>query len=506
MLIVRLRRRTILSSANAHAKAEGDFASFRLDSQLTRGLEAAGFSSPRPIQQDTIPAALEGRDVMGLAQTGTGKTAAFAFPILQRLIEEPGDGPLALILAPTRELAIQIDAEIRVLAKFTDIQSMTIFGGVSATTQIKQLRRRPEIVVGCPGRVLDLLNRGVLDLAEVETLVLDEADHMFDMGFIPDIKRILKSLPSDRQNLLFSATMPKAIRSLAHGILHEPHVVELAHTAPTERVEHALCPIAEGSKRDLLERVLADEECQSAIVFTRTKHRAKRMALQLSKSGLRAVALQGNMSQSQRDRAMQGFRKGKFDILVATDIAARGLDVAGIDYVINYDPPSTPETYTHRIGRTGRSEATGKAFTFITGEDRAWVRDTERVLGAPIPRLRLPGFDTGEKAGASGASSSRPSRSRGQRSGNANGRGRSRSGSSGSGGNGEGGKSKSRGSRRGAGRGRSENRGASASGESKGNGRSRSSAKPSSGRPSSGGKAGGPRRRSRTGSPASPTA
>lgn len=507
-----------MSSANAHSPAEGDFASFRLDSKLTRGLEAAGFSSPRPIQTDTIPAALEGRDVMGLAQTGTGKTAAFALPILQRLIEEPGDGPLALILAPTRELAIQIDAEIRVLAKFTDIQSVTIFGGVSANTQIKQLRRRPEIVVGCPGRVLDLLNRGVLDLAEVETLVLDEADHMFDMGFIPDIKRILKSLPSDRQNLLFSATMPKAIRALAHGILNKPHVVELEHTAPTSRVEHALCPIAEGSKKDLLERVLGNDECQSAIVFTRTKHRAKRMALQLAKGGLRAVALQGNMSQGQRDRAMEGFRKGKFDILVATDIAARGLDVAGIDYVINYDPPSTPETYTHRIGRTGRSEATGKAFTFITGEDRAWVRDTERVLGAPIPRLRLPGFDTGESGGGSGSSESRPSRSRsgGNRNAGGNGRSRGRSGSTSSSapgkgaGKGNGSKSEEgRGGRRagaGGGRGRGAGRKASAASESNGSGRSRSAAKPSGSRPTSGGEGGAPRRRSRNGSPASPTA
>lgn len=493
-----------MSSANAPTPTEGGFAPFRLDSKLVRGLEAAGFSSPRPIQVDTIPAALEGRDVMGLAQTGTGKTAAFALPILQRLVEEPGDGPLALILAPTRELAIQIDAEIRLLAKFTDIQSVTIFGGVSATAQIKQLRRRPEIVVGCPGRVLDLLNRGVLDLAEVETLVLDEADHMFDMGFIPDIKRILKSLPADRQNLLFSATMPTAIRSLAHGILRDPHVVELAHTAPTERVEHALCPIAESSKKDLLERVLSNEECQSAIVFTRTKHRAKRMALQLAKQGLRAVALQGNMSQGQRDRAMEGFRKGKFDILVATDIAARGLDVAGIDYVINYDPPSTPETYTHRIGRTGRSEATGKAFTFITGEDRAWVRDTERVLGAPIPRLRLPGFDTGEKAGAS-ASKPSPS-SRGNRNGRGAGSGPSRSRSRSESTEGSGGEGQKRGANRGEGRrpsrGRGAGRNASATAESNGSGRARSGPKPSVGRPPSSGGGGASRRRSRTGAPA----
>jgi len=387
-----------LSSTQPQTKAaasggQGGFARFRLDGALERAVAAAGFDEPRPIQNETIPACMEGRDVMGLAQTGTGKTAAFALPILQRLIEEPGRGPLVLILAPTRELALQIDAEIRMLAKFTSIKTMTIFGGVSAHRQIQALRGRPEIVVGCPGRVLDLLAQRHLVLSDVETLVLDEADHMFDMGFLPDIKRILSALPNDRQNLLFSATMPKAIRELASRILHHPHVVELAHTAPAERIEHFLCPTSQGRKRELLDRVLGEDDCKTAIVFTRTKHRAKRMALQLQKQGLRAIALQGNMSQPQRDRAMSGFREGRFDILVATDIAARGLDVAGVDYVINFDPPSTPETYTHRIGRTGRSEESGKACTFVTNEDRAWVRDTERVLGSPIALRKYPGFE-----------------------------------------------------------------------------------------------------------------
>jgi superfamily II DNA/RNA helicase len=302
--------------------------------------------------------------------------------------------PLVLILAPTRELALQIDAEIRLLAKFTRIRSMTIFGGVPASKQIATLRSAPEIVVGCPGRVLDLVGQRKLDLSRVETLVLDEADHMFDMGFLPDIKRIIKALPHDRQNLLFSATMPKAIRGLADQVLNEPHVVELAHRAPSKQIEHALYPVAEGRKRDLLERMLGSDDCKSAIVFTRTKHRARRIAQDLDKRGHRAIALQGNMSQSQRDRAMRGFREGRYDILVATDIAARGLDVAGVDYVINFDPPSTPETYTHRIGRTGRSEASGKAVTFVTSEDRAWVRDTERVLGSPIPRLETPDVES----------------------------------------------------------------------------------------------------------------
>lgn len=381
-----------LHNVQTSTGARRGFDRFRLDARLLRALHAAGFEDPRPIQAQSIPACLEGRDVMGLAQTGTGKTAAFALPILQRLIEEPGQGPLALVLAPTRELAIQIDAEIRRLARFTDIETATIFGGVPARAQIQALRRRPEIVVGCPGRVLDLLQQGRLDLSEVETLVLDEADHMFDLGFLPDVQKILASLPRDRQNLLFSATMPRPIRELAARILSEPHVVELAHTAPVERIEHGLYPIAEGHKRELLERVLAEDDCETAIVFTRTKHRAKRLALQLSKQRLRAVALQGNMSQSQRDRAMSGFRERRFDILVATDIAARGLDVAGIDYVINFDPPNSPETYTHRIGRTGRSGASGKACTFVTRDDSAWVRETERALGARIPLLHFPGF------------------------------------------------------------------------------------------------------------------
>jgi ATP-dependent RNA helicase RhlE len=414
------RRSTILSSALPSTTAEQEgFDRFHFDSKITRGLLAAGFSEPRPIQTDAIPACLEGRDVMGLAQTGTGKTAAFALPILQRLLEEPGRGPLVLILAPTRELATQIDAEIRLLAKFTGIQSVTVFGGIPARKQIQALRSDPEIVVGCPGRVLDLRQQGHLDLSAVDTLVLDEADHMFDMGFLPDIKKILGFLPDERQNLLFSATMPKAIRELANRTLDRPHVVELAPSVPAERIEHALYPIAEGGKKDLLNRILGEDDCESAIVFTRTKHRAKRLALQLSKGGLRAVALQGNMSQSQRDRAMGGFRKGQFDILVATDIAARGLDVAGIDYVINFDPPTTPETYTHRIGRTGRSEESGKACTFVTRDDSDWVRATEKMLGSPIPQERLSGFEREDLD--SRASGNRP------RQGNTGGRGQGRS-------------------------------------------------------------------------------
>jgi len=358
-----------------------------------RGIRAAGFETPRPIQLETIPAGLEGRDVLGLAQTGTGKTAAFALPLLDRLLEERRKGPRVLVLAPTRELASQIAAEIRVLSKFTRLQMVTIFGGVSMRNQVNALRKHPEIVVGCPGRVLDLNRQGVLRLGEVETLVLDEADHMFDMGFLPDIRRVLAALPARRQNLLFSATMPKEVRRLADDLLTNPHIVELADSTPASTIDHGLYLVAEPRKRELLDHVLNREDCDSAIIFTRTKHRARQLAKQLTQKGHRAVGLQGNMSQSQRDRAMSGFRSRRYDILVATDIAARGIDVSGVSHVINFDVPNTPEAYTHRIGRTGRSELEGVACTFVTGDDRSWLRATERMIGTPIPRRKVDGFE-----------------------------------------------------------------------------------------------------------------
>jgi ATP-dependent RNA helicase RhlE len=377
-------------TSSISAPASG-FAGFGLAPCLERGVHTIGFRTPRPIQDATIPAALDGRDVLGLAQTGTGKTAAFALPLLHRLLD--GRGTRALILAPTRELAAQIDAEIRALARYSGLRTVTIFGGVSQRAQVNALRRRPDVVIGCPGRVLDLLQQGVLRLSGVETLVLDEADHMFDMGFLPDIRRILAALPERRQNLLFSATMPRAIRKLADDLLCDPQVVELADSRPASTIDHALYPVPEKRKRALLEHVLDGDECETAIVFTRTKHRARRLAADLAKGGRRAVGLQGNMSQAQRDRAMHGFRSGRYDILVATDIAARGIDVSGVSHVINFDAPMTPESYTHRIGRTGRAEQTGVACTFVTGTDRSWVHATERLLGAPIPRCQVEGFE-----------------------------------------------------------------------------------------------------------------
>jgi ATP-dependent RNA helicase RhlE len=403
---------------------------FDFHSSILRGLDAAGFQDPRPIQAETIPAALTGRDVLGLAQTGTGKTAAFALPLLDRFVDEKVPGPRALVLAPTRELATQIDAEIRTLARYTSLKAVTVFGGVSAHGQIKALRGNPEIVVGCPGRILDLMGQGALRLGNVEALVLDEADHMFDMGFLPDLRRILKQLPTDRQNLLFSATMPREIRKLADGLLRDPHVAQLSVSGPAETIDHALIPIREDRKRDLLERILSEDACESAIVFTRTKHRARKLARQLDQSGYRAVSLQGNMSQSQRDRAMKGFRKAQYDVLVATDIAARGIDVQGVSHVINYDVPNTPEAYTHRTGRTGRSENEGCALTFATRDDQAWLRATEKKLGTPIRRQTIQGFesDSGELKQTPNKTSQpqrrgRPGRSRSA----APGRGRSRS-------------------------------------------------------------------------------
>jgi ATP-dependent RNA helicase RhlE len=400
--------------ASSSNDSPGGFDRFGLDSSILRGVHAAGFRQPRPIQQQTIAAALKGRDVLGLAQTGTGKTAAFALPLLHRLVRERGRGPRVLVLAPTRELATQIDAEMRSLACFTDLTLVTVFGGVSAHHQIKALRKSPDIVVGCPGRVLDLIGRRALRLDSVRSLVLDEADHMFDMGFLPDVRRILAALPAKRQNLLFSATMPAEIRRLADGLLQQPHVVELAQSRPAATIDHALVGVRQERKRDLLERILSEDGCESAIVFTRTKHRAKRLAQQLDRAGHRAVGLQGNMSQPQRDRAMQGFRKRRFDVLVATDIAARGIDVQGVSHVINFDVPSTPDAYTHRIGRTGRAERAGRALTFVTRDDADWLRATERMLGGAIPRRTVDGFETETvEAGGAPAGGRRVKRGRG---------------------------------------------------------------------------------------------
>ncbi len=373
-----------------------DFTTFRLRSELLRAVAAAGYVAPRPIQTKTIPPALEGRDVLGLAQTGTGKTVAFGLPVLERLLARPERGTRILVVAPTRELVLQIDSELRSLARFTRLRTVTIFGGVSAQAQIQQLRRWPEIIVACPGRLLDLLGQGHVRLDHIEAFVLDEADQMFDMGFLPDIRRIIASLPEKRQNLLFAATMPREIRRLTEQILCKPAVAELEHSTPAGTIDHSLYWVPQKGKIDLLRHILDEKGCSSGIVFTRTKHRAKRLARDLEKRKYRAVALQGNMSQSARDRAMTQFRRGRFDILVATDIASRGIDVEQVSHVINFDIPNTPDAYTHRIGRTGRSERSGTAYTFASYEDAELVRAIERKIGERILRNEAEGFTVPE--------------------------------------------------------------------------------------------------------------
>jgi ATP-dependent RNA helicase RhlE len=368
-----------------------EFSGFGLRPSIMRGIAGAGFTEPRPIQTQTIPAALEGRDILGLAQTGTGKTAAFALPLLERLIGGRAGDPRVLILAPTRELASQICEEFRQLGRHTAIKTVPIFGGVSTHSQMVALRQRPDVIVACPGRLLDLLGQKLINLGRIEALVLDEADHMFDMGFLPDVKRILAALPAQRQTLLFSATMPAEIRRLADRQLQNPHVAEIDHKQPIGTIEHALYPVIDKGKLALLKHLIDDDGISSAIVFTRTKHRARRVAQQLTRLGLKAVALQGNMSQNARVRAMDGFRKRDFDILVATDIAARGIDVEKVSHVVNFDMPNTAEAYTHRIGRTGRAEREGKAYTFVTDADRDLVRAVERRMGAPIVRRAVEG-------------------------------------------------------------------------------------------------------------------
>jgi ATP-dependent RNA helicase RhlE len=370
-----------------------DFHSFRLHPHVAAGVAAAGFRMPTPIQTQAIPPVLQGQDVMGLAQTGTGKTAAFLLPILNRLMTGSRRRMRALVIVPTRELAEQIHQALQTLGSRTRMRGVTLYGGVGIQSQISVLKRGAEIGVACPGRLLDHIGRRTIDLSQLEVLVLDEADQMFDMGFFPDIRRILQHLPQQRQNLLFSATMPTEIRRLAGEILRDPVTVQIGMQAPAQTVSHALYPVASHLKTALLLEILPHTGNGSVLVFTRTKHRARRLGEQLSRAGYRAASLQGNLSQLKRQAAMEGFRGGKYRILVATDIAARGIDVSRVTHVINYDIPATPDAYIHRIGRTGRAENKGDAFTLVTTEDAAMVRAIDRVLGAKVERRKLAGFD-----------------------------------------------------------------------------------------------------------------
>ncbi len=373
-----------------------NFDQLSLDARVLAGVQAAGYTTPTPIQQQAIPVVLAGQDVLGLAQTGTGKTAAFMLPILHRLSTQPGPRRVrALVIAPTRELAEQIHQSTLDLGKHTRLRSATIYGGVSKGPQIAALLRGAEIVVATPGRLLDHLDERSIDLSHVEVLVLDEADRMCDMGFLPDIRRILNHVPAQRQTLFFSATMPDDIRGLADSILRQPVTVQVDVIAPAKTVSHALYPVPEKQKTRFLLTMLDHTPTGRVLIFTRTKRRARFLAADLAESGYRVAALQGNMTQNRRQEAIDGFRSGKYDILVATDIAARGIDVAEISHVINYDMPDTVDAYTHRIGRTGRAQLTGEAFTFVAPDDELMVRDIERVLGQRIERRRLAAFDYG---------------------------------------------------------------------------------------------------------------
>jgi ATP-dependent RNA helicase RhlE len=370
-----------------------NFDTFNFHPSIMAGVRELGYTEPTPIQVQAIRPILQGRDLIGLAQTGTGKTAAFALPILQRLQSEPRGRVRALIISPTRELAEQICEAINDLGAKSGLRSVSVYGGVSMEQQVRSLSARPEIVVACPGRLLDHLWKGTIDLADLEILVIDEADRMLDMGFLPDIKKVLGCILHRYQTLLFSATMPTAIRRLTHEILHDPVTVQIGRTLPAKTVSHALYPVKQHLKTALLQALLRQTDTESVLVFTRTKHRASRVAQQLIRGGHRVTSLQGNLSQNQRQAALDGFRNGSFKILVATDIAARGIDVLSISHVINYDMPESTDDYIHRIGRTGRVDKSGDAFTFVTDADADKIAALERILGAPLERTTLPDFN-----------------------------------------------------------------------------------------------------------------
>ena len=370
-----------------------NFEQFNLDSSLMQGIKVAGYEAATPIQEAAIPAAIRGRDIIGTAQTGTGKTAAFVLPILNRLLDGPRGMPRALIVTPTRELAEQIYQVVRALSVGTKLRSATIYGGVGANRQIKALKDGVEILVATPGRLLDLVQQRHARLERIEVLVLDEADRMFDMGFLPDVRRIIKAVPAQRQTMLFSATFPPEVEQLASQSLINPQKIAMGISRPAHTVTHALYPVPSHLKSPLLLKLLKQVDSESVLVFTRTKHRADKVARQIAHAGFRVTSLHSNRTQGQREQALRGFKSGHFRIMVATDIAARGLDIESISHVINYDMPDTADAYIHRIGRTGRAQRTGDAFTLVTPEDNAMIRTLERIMGQPLKRETLADFD-----------------------------------------------------------------------------------------------------------------
>jgi ATP-dependent RNA helicase RhlE len=386
------------------------FSSFGLDHDLQRGTHRLGFARPTPIQREAIPPIMEGRDLLACAATGSGKTAAFLLPILHRLSGKPRGTTRALVLTPTRELAAQIEEHLRALAFHTPLSGAAVFGGVGMGGQEKAFRRGVDVVVATPGRLLDHFRFPYARLREVEVLVLDEADRMLDMGFLPDIRRVLQHLPARRQTLLFSATIPPRIASLAREMLRQPVNINLDRPpAPAVGVAHAAYLVPAGLKSALLVELLKRGDIRSAIAFTRTRHRANRLADYLDRHGVAAGRLHGSRSQAQRTQALAGFKAGRFPVLVATDIAARGIDVDALSHVVNFDVPSCAEDYVHRVGRTARMEAKGDAFVFVSGAEEDQLRAIERSIGRRLPRVTLPGFDytAAEPAESPGAASPR---------------------------------------------------------------------------------------------------
>ena len=395
------------------------FASLGLSDALLRAVADNGYTQPTPIQLQAIPAVLAGGDLLAGAQTGTGKTAGFVLPILQRLSNSPranGRAPIrVLIVTPTRELAAQVEESVRTYGKYLKFTSTTVFGGVGIHPQITALRKGVDILVATPGRLLDHHRSRTVDLSGVETLVLDEADRMLDMGFIPDIKRILAILPKKRQNLLFSATFSDEIRELANGLLHAPAQIQVTpRNSTVDAIKQTVHPVESKRKAELLVHLVKEQQWFQVLVFTRTKHGANRLAEQLGKSGITALAIHGNKSQGARTRALAEFKSAKLQVLVATDIAARGLDIEQLPHVVNYDLPNVPEDYVHRIGRTGRAGASGEAISLASPEEMGYLRDIERLIKRSIPRVTIAGFEAGSRGSRvdAAAEDNRPARAK----------------------------------------------------------------------------------------------
>jgi ATP-dependent RNA helicase RhlE len=377
------------------------FSALKLHRDLLQGVKELGFARPTPIQNDAIPAALQGRDVLACAATGSGKTAAFLLPILHQLLERPRGTTRALVVTPTRELAAQILKEFEELAVHTRLTGAAVFGGVGMGPQEHAFRTGVDILVATPGRLLDHLRHPYAKLDRIEHLVLDEADRMLDMGFLPDIKRLLKYLPAKRQTLFFSATMPGPILGLTRELLHNPAMINLERKqAPASGITQAVYPVPQELKSSLLAALLERGLMREALVFTRTKHRANRLWEFLGKRGLNAARIHGNRSQAQRTEALDGFKSGRYRVLVATDIAARGIDVEALGHVVNFDVPAAPEDYIHRVGRTARAELTGEAFTFVAPDEMDDLRAIERAIAKALPRVTLPDFDYAAKPAA----------------------------------------------------------------------------------------------------------